>query len=111
MNPNFYNRFTSGSRLVTSELLERRINMTALREPNHLVYWLAALLLLCGFGFGDLAVVAWSASLVGFWQLAGSALSFALIGAGVLFTAWRMGAVKGTGRTARRFHRTVSQRD
>jgi hypothetical protein len=66
------------------------MNITTSRDNDHLLYWIAALLLLIGVGLGDTVVIAWCASLVSVWQLAVSAFSFVLIGGGVLFTAWQM---------------------
>jgi hypothetical protein len=66
------------------------MHIPASTDNKHLLQWLAVILLLIGFGLGDTAVIAWYASLVTAWQLAGSAFSFMLIGAGLLFTAWRI---------------------
>jgi hypothetical protein len=57
---------------------------------NHFLYWTAAVLLLLSFGFGDAATVAWSASLITFWQLFAAAFSFLLIAMGLFVTIWRM---------------------
>ncbi len=57
---------------------------------NHFLFWTAAVLLLMSFGFGDAAIVAWSASLVSSWQLLAAAFSFLLITMGLFVTVWRM---------------------
>ncbi len=53
------------------------------------IYWMAAVLLLMTFVFGDIAVVVWSAALATFGQLAAAALAFASTGMGLLFTVWQ----------------------
>ena len=66
------------------------MNIPASRNNDDLLYWIAAILLLMGFGLGDAAIVAWSASLVTIWQLVAATISFVLIGGGMLFTVWQM---------------------
>ena len=66
------------------------MNIQASQTNNHLLFWIAITLLLAGVGLGDTAIVAWYASAATVWQLAGFLFSFALIGAGVLFTVWQM---------------------
>ena len=66
------------------------MNAPASQNNDHLLYWIAATLLLMGFGLGDTGIIAWCASLITFWQLAVFAFSFALIGVGALFTIWQM---------------------
>jgi len=66
------------------------MNIRALNS-NDLLYWVTATLLLMSFGFADLAVVAWSASLFTIGQLAAAAVAFVLIGTGVFVTAWWFG--------------------
>jgi hypothetical protein len=70
--------------------VEKQLNTPASRNNNRLVLWLASVLLLIGFGLGDMALIAWYASLATAWQLAASAVSFALIGGGLLVTAWQI---------------------
>jgi hypothetical protein len=66
------------------------MNIPASRDKDHLLYWIAATLLLMSFILGDTAIIVWSASLVTFGQLVAAALAFVLIGIGVFFTAWEM---------------------
>jgi hypothetical protein len=61
-----------------------------LRKKDHLLYWIAAALLLIGFGLGDTAIVAWAASLATASQLAVLGLAFAVTATGVIFTFWEM---------------------
>ena len=76
------------------------MNISASGNNNHLLYWIAATLLLLSFVLGDTAIIGWSASLVTFGQLAAAALAFLLIGTGVLYTVWQMkrSAADGSGR-------------
>lgn len=55
------------------------------------IYWMAAVLLLLSFVFGDVAVIVWSAALATFGQLAVAALAFEATGMGLLFTLWHIG--------------------
>jgi hypothetical protein len=64
--------------------------MPTSRNNDKLFYWIAATLLLVGVGLGDTAIVAWSASLVTFWQLVAATFSFVLIATGTLFTVWQV---------------------
>ena len=66
------------------------MNIPASHNDGHLLSWLAAALLLIGFGLGDTAIVAWSASIITFWQLVAVTLSFGLIAMGILITFWQM---------------------
>jgi hypothetical protein len=61
-----------------------------LRKRDRLLYWIAAALLLIGFGLGDSAVVAWSASMATTGQVAAFGLAFVLTASGVFFTFWEM---------------------
>jgi hypothetical protein len=71
-------------------LLEREMNIRASHNDGHLLNWLAAVLLLIGFGLGDATIVAWSASIITFWQLVAVTSSFGLIAMGILITFWQM---------------------
>jgi hypothetical protein len=64
--------------------------ITASRNNDHLLSWIAGVLLLIGFGLVDAAIIASCASLLAFGQLIACAFSFALIGSGLLFTVWQM---------------------
>jgi hypothetical protein len=66
------------------------MNARASHNDGYLVYWLAALLLVIGFGLGDATIVAWSASIITFWQLVAVTSSFGLIAMGILITFWQM---------------------
>jgi len=66
------------------------MNIPASHNDGHLLNWLAAVLLLTGFGLGDATIVAWSASLITFWQSVAVTISFALIAMGILITFWQM---------------------
>jgi len=66
------------------------MNIPASHNGSHLLNWLAAVLLLIGFGLGDATIVAWSASLITFWQSVTVTVSFALIAMGILITFWQM---------------------
>jgi len=55
------------------------------------IYWISVALLLMSFGFGDVAVIVWSAALATVGQLAVAALAFMATGVGLLFTIWQMG--------------------
>ena len=62
-------------------------------NTNHdyrLLYWVAFAVLMVGVGLCDAAVIAWNASVAGFWVLFVSLFSFVLTSAGLLFTIWRM---------------------
>jgi hypothetical protein len=48
------------------------MNVPVSRNDGHLLNWQAAVLLLIGFGLGDATIVAWSASIITFWQLVSS---------------------------------------
>jgi hypothetical protein len=69
---------------------ERKMNIPASHNDGYLVNWLAAVLLLIGFGLGDATIVAWSASVITFWQLVAVTSSFGLIAMGILITFWQM---------------------
>jgi hypothetical protein len=69
------------------EAIEQRL---ASRNHDHLLHWIAATLLLVGFGLADTAIIAWSASLITVWQLGAFSFSFVLISVGLCFTVWRM---------------------
>ena len=71
-------------------LLEREMNIPASHNDGHLLNWLAAALLLIGFGIGDTTIVAWSASVITFWQSVAVTVSFALIAMGILITFWQL---------------------
>ena len=62
----------------------------AVRNNDHLLYWIAAILLLVGFGLGDTGIIIWCASFITFGQLVVFAFSFALISVGALVTIWQM---------------------
>ena len=64
--------------------------MLVSRSDDHLLHWIAASLLLVGFGLGDTAIIAWCASLVTVWQLGAVLFSFVLVAAGLCFTVWQM---------------------
>jgi hypothetical protein len=66
------------------------MNIPALRNNDHFLVWTGAILLLLSFGFGDAAIVVWSASLISSWQLFAAAFSFLLIEMGLLYTIWQM---------------------
>jgi hypothetical protein len=66
------------------------MNIQDSRNHDRLLHGIAATLLLICFGFGDTAVIAWSASVASFGQLTAAAVALTLIGAGVLFTVWQM---------------------
>jgi hypothetical protein len=70
--------------------VEKEMNTPASQNSNRLLYWMASILVLLGFGLGDTGIIAWCASLITFWQLAVFAFSFALIGMGAIFTIWQM---------------------
>jgi hypothetical protein len=67
------------------------MNISASRDDNHPIYWIAIVLLLMSFVLGDVAVVVWSAALATFGQLAVAALAFVATGLGLLFTLWQIG--------------------
>jgi len=69
---------------------ERNMVKQVSRERDHLLYWIVAVLLIVSVGLADAGIVALSASLVTFVQLAVFALTVALIDGGVFFTAWLM---------------------
>ena len=88
---NFYDTFTSGRPCVASQLLgDSEMNIPASRNNDHLLYWMAAALLLMVFGLGDTAIVAWWASVVTFGQLVAVALALALTATGAFLTIWQM---------------------
>jgi hypothetical protein len=64
--------------------------MLASRSDDHLLHWIAATLLLVGFGLGGTAIIAWCASLVTGWQLSAVLFSFVLVATGLCFTVWQM---------------------
>ena len=66
------------------------MTVPASHNDDHLLYWIAAILVFMGFGLGNTGIIAWCASLITFWQLLVFAFSFALIGMGALFTIWQM---------------------
>ena len=66
------------------------MNIPASHKDGHLLNWLAAVLLLIGFGLGDATIVAWSASIITFWQLVAVTFSFGLIATGLLITFLQM---------------------
>ena len=69
---------------------ERNMNKQMSQESDHLLYWIVAVLLIVSVGLADAGIVALSASLITFAQLAVFALTVALIDSGVFFTAWLM---------------------
>ena len=66
------------------------MNIPALKNNDHFLVWLVATMLLLSFGFGDAAIVVWSASLISSWELFAAAFSFLLVEMGVLYTVWKM---------------------
>lgn len=66
------------------------MNITGSRNDHHLLYAIAAILLLVCCGLGDAAIVAWSAAVVSVGQVAAALLAFILIGAAMLVTVWYM---------------------
>jgi len=66
------------------------MNLPVSQKSDHLLHWITAALLLITFGLADIAVVAWSASVVTIDELFAVAFTFVLTGIGVLFTAWQM---------------------
>jgi hypothetical protein len=56
------------------------------RVNTVLAWWTASLLLLLTFGFGDVAVVAWSANVVTAGELVAAWLAFFLIAFGIMVT-------------------------
>ena len=75
---------------VASLLLESEMNARASHDDGYLLKWLAAVLILLGFGLGDATIVAWSASIITFWQSVAVTSSFGLIAMGILITFWQM---------------------
>lgn len=67
------------------------MNISISRNDNRSILWIAAALILMSLGFGDVAVVVWSAALASFGQLAVAALAFVSTGVGLLFTVWYIG--------------------
>jgi hypothetical protein len=72
------------------------MNISASRNNDHLLHWIAAALFLTGIALIDTAIIAWCASLVTLWQLAVYVFSYMLIAVGVLFTVWQMSALGNT---------------
>jgi hypothetical protein len=72
------------------------MNISASRNNDHLLHWIATALFLTGIALIDTAIIAWCASLVTLWQLAASVFSYMLIAVGVLFTVWQMSALGNT---------------
>jgi hypothetical protein len=70
--------------------VEKKMETTVSRKNDHLLLWLAAILMLFGVGLGDVGIVALNASIVSSLQLLGFALSFTLIGVGALFSVWQI---------------------
>ena len=66
------------------------MNARASHNDGYLLKWLAAVLILLGFGLGDATIVAWSASIITFWQSVAVTSSFGLIAMGILITFWQM---------------------
>jgi hypothetical protein len=79
---------------VVSLLLEIEMNTRA-SHNGYLVYWVAAVLLVIGVGLGDATIVAWSASIITFWQLVAVTSSFGLIAMGILITFCQMTRDRG----------------
>ncbi len=59
-------------------------------HDDRLLFGVAFAVFMVGVSLADAAIIAWNASMVGFWELFASLLSFVLVSAGVLFTIWRM---------------------
>jgi hypothetical protein len=70
--------------------MEIQMILTDSGNNDHLVCWIAVALLLTSFSLGDAAIIAACASLVTIGQLVACAVSFALVGSGLLFTVWQM---------------------
>jgi hypothetical protein len=88
---NVYETFTSGVPWVASQLLgDREMNIRASRNNDHLLYWIAAVLLVTVFGIGVTAIIAWCASLVTFGQMVAVSLALVLTGTGTFFTVWQI---------------------
>jgi hypothetical protein len=66
------------------------MNTSTEQSSNHLLHWIAAVLLISFFALSDTAVIAWSASLVSAGQLAAAGTAFVSLSAGVLFTVWQL---------------------
>jgi hypothetical protein len=62
------------------------MNLPTTRHPDHLLHWIAAILLIAGFGLGGSTIIAWCASLVTFGQMVAVTLAFVLTGVGLFFT-------------------------
>ena len=69
------------------------MNVSASRNNDHLLQWIAAAMLLVGIVLVDTAITAWIASLVTLWQLAASVASYLLVAVGLLFTIWQIRAI------------------
>ena len=79
-----------GSYFCGVKVPERQMFITDSRNNDHLLWWIAAALLVSGISLWDMAIVAWCASLVTLNQVIACVLSFALIGSGLLLTVWQM---------------------
>jgi hypothetical protein len=66
------------------------MNTRESHNDGYLLNWLGAVLLLIGFGLGDATIVAWSASIITFWQSVAVTFSFGLIAMGILITFLQM---------------------
>jgi hypothetical protein len=89
-------RIPSVSLRLTSQSWRDKMNISASRNNDHLLHWIAAALFFTGIALIDTAIIAWCASLVTLWQLAVSVFSYMLIAVGVLFTVWQMSALGNT---------------
>jgi hypothetical protein len=66
------------------------MNIPGSRNNDHLLYWIAATLLLMFLGLGGAAIVAWWASFLTLGQLVAVLLALVLTGAGGFLTVWQM---------------------
>jgi FtsH-binding integral membrane protein len=88
---NVYETFTSGVPWVTSQLSGgREMNIRVSGNNDHLLHWIAAVLLVMGVALGVTAIVAWCASLVTFGQMVAVSLALVLTGTGTFFTVWQI---------------------